>query len=82
LLSNYFPFIRNIPIKTNEKFRKTCEVINRVSKKLVEEKYKEAENGELRNKDLLSLLININKTLPDEEKMTDEELKNQVIKKN
>jgi hypothetical protein len=31
---------------------------------------------------LLSLLININKTLPDEEKMTDEELKNQVIKKN
>jgi cytochrome P450 len=82
LLSNYFPFIRNIPIEQNEKFRKACEVINRVSKKLVEEKYKEAENGGLKNKDLLSLLININKTLPDEEKMTDEELKNQVIKKN
>jgi hypothetical protein len=64
----------------NVKFKNACAVISRVSKKLVEEKYKEAENGELKNKDLLSLLINTNKALPDEEKMTDEELKNQAIK--
>jgi hypothetical protein len=62
-------------------FKNACAVISRVSKKLVEEKYKEAENGELKNKDLLSLLINTNKILPDEEKMTYEELKNQAIKK-
>jgi cytochrome P450 len=79
-LSRYVPFIRDIPVGMNVKFKNACAVISRVSKKLVEEKYKEAENGELKNKDLLSLLINTNKALPDEEKMTDEELKNQAIK--
>jgi hypothetical protein len=81
LLANYIPFIRDIPVETNLRFKNACAVISRESKKLVEKKYKEAENGKLENKDLLSLLINTNKTLPDEEKMTDEELKNQVIKK-
>jgi hypothetical protein len=33
----------------NVKFKNACAVISRVSKKLVEEKYKEAENGELKN---------------------------------
>ncbi|GBC20781.2 cytochrome P450 [Rhizophagus irregularis DAOM 181602=DAOM 197198] len=37
------------------------------------------ENGVLKNKDLLSLLINTNKTLPDEETMTYEELKNLLM---
>jgi cytochrome P450 len=81
MLSNYIPFIRDIPINMNMKFKNARAVIERVSKELVEERYKEAENGELKNKDLLSLLINTNKTLPDEERMTDEELKNQAIKK-
>ncbi|GET00295.1 cytochrome P450 [Rhizophagus clarus] len=76
--SNYFPFIRDIPLDMNKKFKDTCAVIERVSKKLVEKKYKKFENGELKEKDLLSLLININKTLPTEEKMTDEEIKNQI----
>ncbi|CAB5352851.1 unnamed protein product [Rhizophagus irregularis] len=79
LLSNYVPYIRNIPIDMNRKFKSACEVIDRVSKKLIKEKYNKAEKGELKGKDLLSLLININKTLPIEEKMTDEELKYQVI---
>ncbi|PKK77874.1 cytochrome P450 [Rhizophagus irregularis] len=79
LLANYIPFIKDILIGTNVEFKNACAVISRVSKKLVEEKYKEAENGELKNKDLLSLLINTNKILPDEEKMTYEELK--AIKK-
>jgi hypothetical protein len=48
---------------------------------LVEEKCHEAKDNKLNEKDLLSLLINMNKTLPDEEKMTDDELKYQVIKK-
>ena len=82
LLSNYVPSIREIPIEINKNFKHACAVIERVSKKLMEERYNEAENGDLKGKDLLSLLININKTLPIEEKMTDEELKYQVIKKN
>ncbi|PKY19074.1 cytochrome P450 [Rhizophagus irregularis] len=77
LLSYYVPYIRNIPIDMNRKFKSACEVIDRVSKKLIKEKYNKAEKGELKGKDLLSLLININKTLPIEEKMTDEELKYQ-----
>src|SRR5687767_9864941 len=77
MLSNYIPFIRKIPIDTNKRFANASEVIERVSKRLIKEKYNEDENGELKGKDLLSLLININKTLPTEEKMTDEELKYQ-----
>ncbi|GET00438.1 cytochrome P450 [Rhizophagus clarus] len=79
VLAGYIPFIRKIPIDVNKKFRNACTVINRVSKKLMEEKHNEAKNGELKGKDLLSLLININKTLPDEEKMTDDELQNQIM---
>ncbi|GBB94360.1 hypothetical protein RclHR1_02340017 [Rhizophagus clarus] len=79
LLSNHIPLVRKVPIKMNKKFQHACEVISRVSKKLVEIKYKEAENGELKGKDLLSLLININRTLPIEEKMTDDELKYQIM---
>jgi hypothetical protein len=81
LSANYIPFIKDISTAMDVNFKNACEVISRVSRQLVEEKYKEAENGELKNKDLLSLLINTNKILPDEEKMTFEELKNQVIKK-
>jgi len=82
MLGDYLPLLRDIPIDINKRFKNTCAVIGRVSKRLVEEKYKKAENGELKEKDVLSLLININKTLPVEEKMTDEELKYQVIKPN
>ncbi|POG72751.1 cytochrome P450 [Rhizophagus irregularis DAOM 181602=DAOM 197198] len=77
--SSFIPSIREIPIDINKQFKNGCAVIDRVSKKLVEEKYKAAESGELKGKDLLSLLININKTLPIEEKMTDNELKYQIM---
>ena len=79
LLSSRFPIVRKIPINEYKRFNDGCKVIERVSKQLFEEKYREdadTENG----KDLLSILINTNKTLPAEEKMTDEELKYQVIK--
>ncbi|CAG8782264.1 21909_t:CDS:2, partial [Rhizophagus irregularis] len=79
VLSSYIPIVRNIPIDINRRFKNACVVINRESKKLMEEKNNEAKNGELKSKDLLSLLININKTLPIEEKLTDEELQNQII---
>ncbi|PKY39665.1 cytochrome P450 [Rhizophagus irregularis] len=79
MLSARFPFIRSLPLKTTQRFKNACQVIGRVSKELVDVKYKESENGELKGKDLLSLLININKTLPIEEKMTDEELKYQIM---
>uniref|UniRef100_A0A1D1YAW8 Cytochrome P450 3A21 n=1 Tax=Anthurium amnicola TaxID=1678845 RepID=A0A1D1YAW8_9ARAE len=81
LLGSYIPILRELPIEANKRFKNSCAIITRVSKKLVEEKSKKAENGELKEKDLISLLININKTLPAEEKMTNEELKSQVIKK-
>jgi hypothetical protein len=71
--------VREIPVEANKKFKNACAVTSRVSQELVEERYNEIKNGELKGKDLLSLLININNTLPTEEKMTDEELKYQVI---
>ncbi|CAB4429412.1 unnamed protein product [Rhizophagus irregularis] len=78
-LSNYFPFIRSIPIEINRKFNNACAVVNRESEELIKRKLKEAETGELKGSDLLSVLININKTLPIEEKLTDNELKNQIM---
>ncbi|RGB30204.1 cytochrome P450 [Rhizophagus diaphanus] len=78
-LSNFIPSIRELPIDINKQFKNGCAVVDRVSKKLIEEKYKAAESGELKGKDLLSLLININETLPIEEKMTDNELKYQIM---
>uniref|UniRef100_A0A1D1Z8L8 Cytochrome P450 4F12 n=1 Tax=Anthurium amnicola TaxID=1678845 RepID=A0A1D1Z8L8_9ARAE len=80
ILSNYIPFVRKIPIAVNRRFNNAIEVIERVSKKLIEERHHEAkDDNNLNRNDLLSLLININKTLPDEEKMTDDELKYQIM---
>lgn len=81
IISNYAPFVRKLPLEVNKKFRKECQIIDRESKKLVEERCKEAENGELKKTDLLSIIINTNKTLPIEEKISKDELKYQVIKK-
>ena len=47
----------------------------------MEEKYNDEKNNKLDGVDLLSRLISINNTLPIEEKMIDDELKNQVVKK-
>uniref|UniRef100_U9SV23 Cytochrome P450 n=1 Tax=Rhizophagus irregularis (strain DAOM 181602 / DAOM 197198 / MUCL 43194) TaxID=747089 RepID=U9SV23_RHIID len=79
MFSSYFSSVGHIPIDVNLRYKEACVVIHCESKKLIDVKYKEAENGELKNKDLLSLLINNNKTLPDEEKLTYDELKNQIM---
>src|SRR5207248_727490 len=78
ILAGFFPYIRKIPIQENKNFNYECEAIDRVSQKLVDDKYKNIKSD---GKDLLSILININKTLPVEEKLSDDELKYQVIKK-
>src|ERR1044072_5427018 len=80
MMSDYIPFVRKLPIDVNKQFERASKVIGHVSKELVEEKYRKAENGKLNEKDLLSLLVNINKSLPTEERMTDDELKYQIIK--
>ncbi|CAB4385599.1 unnamed protein product [Rhizophagus irregularis] len=53
LLSNYVPSVREIPLEANKRFKNACATIDRVSKRLVEERYNEAKNGELKGKDLL-----------------------------
>ena len=78
VLSSYFPFVRSIPIPVNNRVNNGVKVIERVSENLIKEKEQEAKTNKLEGKDLLSLLININQSLPLEEKMTNEELKYQV----
>ena len=68
LSSNYIPSIRKIPIRANKTFNNACKIIERVSNKLIEEKFNQAKNDKLNENNLISLLININKTLPIEEK--------------
>lgn len=79
LLSTVIPFIRQIPISTNIRFNNAIKVVERISMKLYEERRQEVKDNKLVGKDLLSLLIMINQDLPIEDKMTDEELKFQVI---
>ncbi len=80
ILSAYIPFIRKIPISINKRYNNARKVIERESKRLIEEKFNDDKNNKLDGNDLLSLLIKINKTLPIEEKMTDDELRYQVVK--
>ncbi len=75
IFSNYIPSIRKIPIAINKRFNNACKVIERESKKLFEERI---HDKKLDGDDLLSILINNNKTLPIEEKMTNDELKYQA----
>src|SRR5437764_10891806 len=79
VLSNYVPFIRKIPVEPNQRFNRAVKVVKRVSKELVEERYYGAQNSKLNKNDLLSLLVDVNKTLPIEEKMGFDELASQVI---
>ena len=81
VLSVYAPFIRKIPTARNKRYNNTRKTIERESKKMMEEKYNDDKNNKLDGVDLLSRLISINKSLPIEEKLTDDELKNQVVKK-
>ncbi len=75
IFANYIPSIRKIPIARNKRFNNACKVIEHESKKLIEERYHDKKSD---GNDLLSLLINNNKTLPIEEKMTNDELKYQA----
>ncbi|RGB32159.1 cytochrome P450 [Rhizophagus diaphanus] len=79
LLSTVIPFIRQIPISTNIRFNNAIKVVERISMKLYEERRQEVKDNKLVGKDLLSLLIMINQDLPIEDKMTDEELKFQIM---
>ncbi|CAI2161941.1 15833_t:CDS:2, partial [Funneliformis geosporum] len=79
IVAGYIPFIRKVPIEINKRFNKSTEVIDRESKKLMKEKYNDDKNNKLDGNDLLSLLIKLNKTLPNEEKVTDNELKSQIM---
>src|ERR1044071_7510299 len=79
ILSGYIPSIRKLPLVVNKRFNNIRGVIERESGRLIEEKYHDDKNNKLNGNDLLSLLIGINKTLPIDEKLTDDELKYQVI---
>ena len=79
-IAGSIPFATQIPIDHNIRMDNACKVVEHESKRIIEKKYHEDKNNKLNGRDLLTLLININKTLPAEEKMTDEELKYQVIK--
>src|SRR3954452_22445725 len=63
-LSNNIPSVTKIPINEYKKYNNACGVIEQVSNKLIEEKYREDRDNKLNGKDLLSLLIHTNKTLP------------------
>ena len=81
VMSVYFPFLRQIPISINKKYNYAREVIGRESIELINERYAQGEKNQLHGNDLLSLIIKINKDLPDEEKLTYDELRHQVVKK-
>nr|CAG8449385.1 2170_t:CDS:2 [Entrophospora candida] len=79
ILSNKFKWIRSLPFEENIKLAKSIKVTEKFSLELIEERQKQAQLKKLEGKDLLSLLININQDLPPEEKMSESELKYQIM---
>ncbi|CAG8709696.1 7468_t:CDS:2, partial [Racocetra persica] len=79
LLSGYFPFVRKIPIGANVRFMNAVKTIRRISEELVREREDKLAEGELKGKDLLTLIITMNATLPNDEKVSNEEIKYQIM---
>ncbi|CAG8499692.1 4047_t:CDS:2, partial [Racocetra fulgida] len=72
-ISDLFPVIRKIPYFNRNK--DSIKTIHNISEKLVTEQ----KNSTVRGKDFLSLLIQANEKLPDDEKLTHHELVSQVM---
>lgn len=53
--------------------------IRSISEELVKERESKLTEGELKGNDLLTLIVTMNATLPDDEKMSNEEIKYQVL---
>ncbi|CAG8556378.1 3068_t:CDS:2, partial [Cetraspora pellucida] len=79
LLSGYFPFVRKIPTNTNVRFMNAVKTVRRISEELVREREKKLAEGELKGKDLLTLIVTMNAALPDDEKMSNNEIKYQIM---
>ncbi|RGB33516.1 cytochrome P450 [Rhizophagus diaphanus] len=80
IMSNYIPFFNKLPIEFNIRTREASRIIDQVSNKLVTEKLDKAKLGELEGNDLLTILIRQNEqTVIKEDKMTEHELKNQIM---
>ncbi|CAG8451840.1 99_t:CDS:2 [Ambispora gerdemannii] len=80
ILSNYFPIMRNIPIKANRDTQRASKIVDKVSMRLVKERQEAAIKGELEGNDLLTSLIKVNlQQSNEEEKMSDIELQQQIM---
>ncbi|RHZ54763.1 hypothetical protein Glove_423g70 [Diversispora epigaea] len=79
LLSNSFQIINKLPIKYNYIIKDASKIIEKVSSKLVNEGLERAKQGNLQGNDILSVLIKRNEEGKDNEKMSSDELKNQIM---
>ncbi|KAF0546601.1 cytochrome P450 [Gigaspora margarita] len=79
LLSGYFPFVRKIPITSNIRFMNAIKTVGKISENLVKERKNKIAKGELKGNDLLTLIIKLNEDLSKDEKMTDDEIKYQIM---
>ncbi|RHZ54739.1 hypothetical protein Glove_423g12 [Diversispora epigaea] len=79
LLSNFFQIIHKLPIKYNYIIKEASKIIEKVSSKLVNEGLEGVKQSNLQGNDILSVLIKRNVEEKDNEKMTFDELKNQIM---
>ncbi|RIB11299.1 cytochrome P450 [Gigaspora rosea] len=73
--SNLLPFFMKLPITYNNQLYDSIKIINNISEKLIAEQ----KNAPVRGKDLLSLLVKENESLPVYEQLTHEELVGQIM---
>ncbi|CAG8469541.1 8352_t:CDS:10 [Diversispora eburnea] len=79
LLSNLFKIIHKLPIKHNYIIKEATKIIEKESSKLVNEGLERAKRGNLQGNDILSVLIKRNEEEKDNEKMSFDELKYQIM---
>ncbi|CAG8840905.1 43483_t:CDS:2, partial [Gigaspora margarita] len=73
-LIDVFPFIRKIPFGINVEYYNAIDTINNISEKI----FVETKSNPGHKKTFISLLIQANENLPDNEKLSDQDLLNQV----
>ncbi|CAG8661178.1 11405_t:CDS:2, partial [Diversispora eburnea] len=78
-LSNYFQMFHKLPLKYNYVIKEASKIIEKESSKLVNEGSEKAKQGNLQGNDILSVLIKKNEEEKDNEKMSFDELKYQIM---
>jgi len=80
-LSFIFPILRSLPLKINQEIEDATIEIEKITRKLVQDKFDQLKEGKLDSKDLISVLVKASygQEMDKSERMSFEEIRNQIM---